>query len=110
MRVAVVGASGYVGSHLVPRLIAEGHTVRAVARRRAVLEGRGWAGVEAVEADALDRASLERALVGALAVPSTAGMTLDIGGPETLSYRDLPAVARRSSRGLSRKRKVRVRT
>ena len=64
MRVAVVGASGYVGSHLVPRLIAEGHTVRAVARRRAVLEGRGWAGVEAVEADALDRASLERALEG----------------------------------------------
>ncbi len=64
MRVAVVGASGYVGSHLVPRLIAEGHTVRAVARRRAVLEGRGWAGVELVEADALDRASLERALEG----------------------------------------------
>ena len=39
--------------HLVPRLLAEGKSLRAVARRRATLEARGWHGVEIVEADAL---------------------------------------------------------
>ncbi len=39
-------------------------TVRAAARRRAALESRGWAGVELVAADALDPASLDRALAG----------------------------------------------
>ncbi|MDF3048764.1 MAG: hypothetical protein K0R87_402, partial [Pseudonocardia sp.] len=28
MRVLVVGATGYVGSRLVPRLLADGHAVR----------------------------------------------------------------------------------
>ena len=63
-RVLVMGASGYVGTNLVPHLAALGMTVRAAARRRAALESRGWAGVELVTADALDPASLDRALAG----------------------------------------------
>ena len=47
-----MGASGYVGSHLVPRLIAAGHEVRASARDADVLRGRGW-DAELVSADAL---------------------------------------------------------
>lgn len=60
----IFGASGYIGTHLVPRLIAEGHAVRAVARRSAALETRGWHGVEIVEADALKPETLSRALAG----------------------------------------------
>lgn len=60
----VLGASGYVGTHLVPYLVARGLTVRAAARRLDVLEARAWPGVELVSADALDAASLERALEG----------------------------------------------
>jgi len=51
--VLVFGASGYIGTNLVPALLAAGRRVRASARNRAVLEGRGWEGVEVVEADAL---------------------------------------------------------
>ena len=39
-RALVFGASGYVGTHLVPALAARGATVRAAARRRSVLEAR----------------------------------------------------------------------
>ena len=60
----VLGASGYVGSHLVPRLVEEGHSVRAAGRRRETLEAREWAGVEVVQADALDPESLAAAFQG----------------------------------------------
>jgi uncharacterized protein YbjT (DUF2867 family) len=52
-RVLVFGASGYVGTHLVPHLRARGVIVRAAARRRAALDARGWPDVELVAADAL---------------------------------------------------------
>jgi uncharacterized protein YbjT (DUF2867 family) len=63
-RALVLGASGYMGTHLVPFLARRGFAVRAAARRAAVLEARGWEGVETVTADALDRSSLDRALEG----------------------------------------------
>jgi uncharacterized protein YbjT (DUF2867 family) len=61
----VFGASGYIGSNLVPELLRRGHRVRASARNLEVLEGRGWDGAEIVQADALDSATLPAALVGA---------------------------------------------
>jgi uncharacterized protein YbjT (DUF2867 family) len=64
VRVLVLGASGYIGSHLVPRLLAAGYRVRAGARSLDVLEARGWPGTELVQADVFDTASLERALEG----------------------------------------------
>ena len=64
LRALVMGASGYVGTHLVPRLAAQGMQVRAAARRRGALEARHWDGVEAVVADALEPESLQRALQG----------------------------------------------
>jgi uncharacterized protein YbjT (DUF2867 family) len=60
----VFGASGYIGSHLVPALAARGWRVRASARNRDVLVARNWPGVELVEADALQPESLPAALSG----------------------------------------------
>ncbi len=63
-RALVLGASGYVGSNLVPLLATRGFTVRAASRRLDALQARGWRGVELVAADALDAASLDIALQG----------------------------------------------
>ena len=63
-RELVFGATGYVGTNLVTRLLREGRVVRAAGRNRKVLEARGWSGVEIVEADALQPETLAAALQG----------------------------------------------
>ncbi|HRD95292.1 MAG TPA: DUF2867 domain-containing protein [Rubrivivax sp.] len=60
----VFGASGYVGTHLVERLLQQGLPVRAAARNLKVLQAREWIGAELVQADALAPASLPAALAG----------------------------------------------
>ncbi len=42
MRILVTGANGYVGGRLVPRLLAAGHSVRAMVRDASRLEGFPW--------------------------------------------------------------------
>ena len=64
MNVLVTGATGYIGGRLVPRLVEAGHTVRCLARDPSRLDGRAWLGVEVVAGDALDSASVTRALSG----------------------------------------------
>lgn len=58
----VFGASGYIGSNLVPFLQKEGVRVRAAARNIDVLQARDWHGVELAQADALDSRTLTSAL------------------------------------------------
>jgi uncharacterized protein YbjT (DUF2867 family) len=61
----VTGATGYIGGRLVSRLLAAGFPVRVLVRDRKRLESRPWLNqVEVVEGDALDPASLRRALEG----------------------------------------------
>jgi len=65
--VLVTGATGYVGGRLVPRLLAAGHRVRALARSPVKLQGRPWAGhpgIELVPGDVLDYESLLQATQG----------------------------------------------
>ncbi len=58
----VFGASGYIGGHLVPSLLARGIPVRATARNAGVLEDRGWQDAELAEADALRPETLDDVL------------------------------------------------
>ncbi len=60
----VFGASGYIGSYLVPYLRAHAIPVRATSRRPTVLQGRDWQDVEMCSADALDPATLPAVLDG----------------------------------------------
>ena len=79
MKTLLVGATGLLGPEICQRLTATGHEVRALIRRtadpckRAALAGLG---VELVEGDLKDAASLERACAGVQAVLSTASATL----------------------------------
>jgi uncharacterized protein YbjT (DUF2867 family) len=70
-RVMVLGATGYVGGRLVPRLLEAGYQVRAASRSIKKLEGRPWAqhpNIELITADVLDEESLEHAMRGCEAV------------------------------------------
>lgn len=58
--VLALGASGYVGAHLVPRLLQEGRRVRAAARGLEALRREGWRDAELVSADVLARTPCAR--------------------------------------------------
>jgi nucleoside-diphosphate-sugar epimerase len=80
MRIAVIGATGVLGRHLVPRLIERGHAVCATARKEADLDRLKRLGAEAVPADIFDLTSLRAAVVNcdaaihaATSIPKTSG-------------------------------------
>lgn len=64
MWIAVVGATGVLGRHVVPRLIERGHGVRPVVRTDEHLRRFERLGVRAVRGDLFDAASLESAVRG----------------------------------------------
>ncbi|CAM3702838.1 NAD(P)H-binding protein [Nocardioides zeicaulis] len=69
MRVLVLGATGYVGSRLVPHLVGLGHEVVAASSSPPRPARFGWReGVSAVQCDVLDPAAVERTLEGVDAV------------------------------------------
>jgi uncharacterized protein YbjT (DUF2867 family) len=66
-RIAIAGATGYIGGRLAPRLLSAGYALRCFARSPRKLEGREWTSdsrVEIREADLADAPSLTRNLRG----------------------------------------------
>ncbi len=69
-RIAITGATGYIGGRLAPRLLEAGYAVRCLVRSPGKLRDREWAAdpcVEIVQADLSDGASVESALTGCAA-------------------------------------------
>lgn len=61
----VTGATGYIASRLIPRLLESGYRVRCLAREPRRLEGRSWfPRVEVVQGDVTAASGLRRALEG----------------------------------------------
>jgi nucleoside-diphosphate-sugar epimerase len=63
MRVFVAGASGAVGSRLLPLLVSAGHAVVGLTRSQAKTDAIRRGGGEAAEADAFNRAAIVQAVV-----------------------------------------------
>ena len=68
MKIALIGATGFVGAPVLDEALARGHTVVALVRDPAKLAPR--AGLEAVKVDAYDTASVAAAVTGVDAVIS----------------------------------------
>ncbi len=65
MRCVIFGATGYLGTRLVPELLAAGHEVRVMARTPAKLDDVPWRrSVEVVEGDVTDAGKVRQALEG----------------------------------------------
>lgn len=69
MRLLVTGGTGFLGKHLVPRLVAAGHEVRVLARQPEAIEG-----ATVIQGDILSPETLPAAMHGCHAVIHAAGM------------------------------------
>jgi dihydroflavonol-4-reductase len=72
VKLLVTGGTGFLGSHLVPRLIAAGHEVRIIGRSKPA--GPGLEKAEYVQGDLKNREVVKRALEGVQAVYHLAGL------------------------------------
>lgn len=90
--VAVTGATGFVGSHLVCRLVDAGYQVRVLTRRMPVNPIYGERPIEAVIGDLADADSLRRLLEGADALVHAAGL---IKAPDRDSFFQVNAAGTR---------------
>ena len=64
MKALVTGATGFIGSHIVERLLEQGHEVRALARKTSDLSHLNTTGAEIVFGDVEDYDSLVSAIDG----------------------------------------------
>lgn len=97
----VTGATGYIGARLVPRLLDEGHRVRALARNPAKLDGVPWRPkVEVARGDMGDVDSLIEAFDGIdvvyYLVHSMGGGEKDFAAEEERAVRNVVTAARRT--------------
>lgn len=106
MRVFVTGGTGFIGSHLIDRLLEHGHAVRALVRSPNKGLGLRERGVEIVQGDLDDGEALRRGVAGAEVVYHVAGliglkgqrdqiMRTNVGGTENLLEASAVAGVRR---------------
>lgn len=80
MRVFLTGATGFVGSHIAARLVADGHRVRALVRDRYAAQSKFGGSVELVPGDLVTGVGLEAAMAGCKAVIHLVGIILEKHG------------------------------
>jgi uncharacterized protein YbjT (DUF2867 family) len=80
MRIFLTGSTGFVGRHMLQRLLAEGHTVRALVREPARAAAPGQSGVEFVPGDVVEGAGLDQGMKGCDAVIHLVGIIVERGG------------------------------
>ena len=89
--IVITGGSGYVGSHIVKKLVESGTPVRAMVRslKTTALEGRlAHLDIELVKGDVTQAPSLEPVFQGATVVIHTVAIAIEKGG---LSYENINA-------------------
>lgn len=74
MRILVTGATGFVGSHVVRKLLADGHLVRVLRREASSTKALAGLSVESAIGDVTDRDSVFEAVEGCEAVFHAAGV------------------------------------
>ncbi|MFZ1086003.1 MAG: SDR family oxidoreductase [Terracidiphilus sp.] len=62
--ILIAGATGYVGGELLKALLSAGYSVRCLARHPEALRAKAFPGIEVVEGDVLDSASVRAAMTG----------------------------------------------
>ncbi|WP_224365694.1 NAD-dependent epimerase/dehydratase family protein [Hyalangium versicolor] len=72
MKLLVTGGTGFLGTHLVPKLVDAGHEVRLIGRTKPVAQG--LARAEFIHGDLKNRETVRRALEGVEAVYHLAGL------------------------------------
>jgi nucleoside-diphosphate-sugar epimerase len=82
MRVFLAGATGVLGSRIVPLLVERGHTVTAMTRRPELTTALGALGAEPVVADAYDARALAAA-VAAARPDAVMHQLTDLGGGDS---------------------------
>ncbi|MET8979446.1 NAD(P)-binding oxidoreductase [Streptomyces sp. NPDC004539] len=92
MKIAVLGATGNIGTHLLEQALSGGHEVVAHVRRADALAPR--AGLTVVQGALDDEAGLTKAFAGADAVVSCVGVPLRAKKPVDLMQRVLPVITR----------------
>jgi nucleoside-diphosphate-sugar epimerase len=78
-RVFVTGGSGFVGRNLIPALIAQGHSVRALARSDGAASAVAQLGAEPVHCDLADADALAAGMAGCASAFHVAARTNDWG-------------------------------
>lgn len=84
--VLVTGATGFTGGHLARALRRRGDHVRAIVRNPAGASALAAAGIDVVQGDLTDRASLERAARGIEVVYNIAALYREAGLPDSVYH------------------------